>query len=267
MKERALDIANATEDPVQRMNVLREYVQSSVLRSLHECQAFQCLSFVGGTALRFLYDLQRYSEDLDFSLESPAGYEPKDWLGKLRRDLGFAGFDAEVTWNDRKPVHTGWVRVAGILSEAGLSPIPGQKLSVKAEIDTRPPQGARTENRIVNRHFLIAFRHHDLPSLMSGKVHALIARSYAKGRDWYDLVWYGTRTPPVEPNQQLLQAALDQTEGVGAHDAARWREMVLKVLCELDVRAIRNDVAPFLETPTDANLLSESNLRRVLEEE
>ena len=159
----------------------------------------------------------------------------------------------------------GWVRIADVLNEVELSPLPEQKLSVKVEIDTSPTAGATTENRVVNRHFLIAFRHHDLPSLMAGKVHALVARSYPKGRDWYDLLWYGSQSPSVEPNHRLLQAALDQTEGSGKHDATRWREMVQSILGWLDVLAIRNDVAPFLEQRSEADLLTEEHLRKVLQ--
>ena len=261
MRERALEIAKASDHPAQRTNVLREYVQASVLRSLHEIQAFQSLSFVGGTALRFLFELQRYSEDLDFSLESPDRYQPKKWLGKLKRDLTFSGFDPDITWNDRKSVHVGWVRIPGLLREAGLSDIPDQKLSIKIEIDTHPPGGAETENRIVNRHFLIAFRHHNLPSLMAGKIHALIARSYSKGRDWYDLVWYCSKSPRVEPNGVLLQAALDQTEGEGTYDASRWFETILAAVDEIDLKVIRDDVSPFLERPQEAELLTRDNLR------
>ena len=265
MKTRALELATATTDPVQRLNVLREYVQASVLRSYHESEAFQSISFVGGTALRFLYGLQRFSEDLDFALETAHGYSPDDWVAKLRRDLGFAGFDASVTWNDRETVHVGWVRIAGLLSEAGLAPLPDQKLSVKLEIDTRPPEGARTENRVVNRHFLVAFRHHDLSSLMAGKIHALAARAYTKGRDWYDLLWYRAQSPPVDPNLQLLQEALDQTEGAGTHEASDWRQIIGSALDRLDVRNVRADVAPFLERNEEADLLSEENLRQMLE--
>lgn len=265
MKARALELADAVDDPGQRLNVLREYIQASVLRSLHESQAFQTLCFVGGTALRFLYDLQRYSEDLDLSLESGTGYSPREWLAKLERDLAYAGFDATIAWNDRKTVHVGWVRIAGLLHETQLAALPEQKLSIKIEIDTRPPSGADTDNRVVNRHFLVAFRTYDLPSLMAGKVHALIARSYPKGRDWYDLLWYGSHSPRIEPNHRLLQSALDQTEGVGTHDAARWRDLVRSVLDELDLNALRTDVAPFLERQSDVDLLTVPHLRGVLE--
>ena len=264
MKARALELATATPDPVQRLNVLREYVQASVLRSLHESEAFQAISFVGGTALRFLYGLQRYSEDLDFTVEPGGEYVPGRWVSKLRRDLAFAGFDADVTWNHRKAVQVGWVLVAGVLNEAALAPLPAQKLSVKLEVDTRPPAGAATENRVINRHFLVAFRHHDLPSLMAGKVLALITRAHTKGRDWYDLLWYGSRSPAVEPNPQLLQAALDQTEGTGAYEASCWRELVASMLARIDLRAVRDDVAPFLERPEEAQLMTEANLRQVL---
>ena len=267
MKIQALEIAASLTDPGERLNRLREYLQAFVLRSLHESEAFQCLSFVGGTALRFLYGLPRFSEDLDFSLESVQGYAPQKWLSKLRRDLTFAGFDPTVTYNDRKTVHVGWVRVAGVLHETGLAGLPGQKLSVKIEVDTRPPSGAALENRVVNRYFLVAFRHHDLPSLMAGKVHALCVRKYPKGRDWYDLLWYRAQSPPVNPNLNLLQAALDQTEGARAWPAKQWKETLRKRLKALDVEALREDVASFLERPVDKGLMTKEHLVRAIAED
>ena len=137
-------------------------------------------------------------------------------MAKVKRDLTLAGFRPEVTWNDREVLHTGWVRVAGILHEAGLSALPDQKLAIKVEIDTRPPDGARCERRVVTRHVSFLLQYYDLPSLLAGKLHAAITRDYAKGRDWYDLVWYLSQQPPVEPNLALLQNALDQTRGAVA---------------------------------------------------
>lgn len=141
MKDLAVAIASRHEDPMMRLNVLREYVQAFVLRSLHESEAANSIAFVGGTALRFLEDLPRYSEDLDYSLLSREHYRPLRWFDKIKRDLTAAGFEATVTWNDRRTVQTGWIRIASILKEVGLTEHGDQNLSVKVEIDTNPPDG------------------------------------------------------------------------------------------------------------------------------
>ncbi len=262
MKVEAIRLALRSDDPLQRINILREYVQASALRSLHEARAFERLSFVGGTALRFLFDLPRYSEDLDFSLESSKGYEPLQWMATLKRDLLRQGFEVELSWNDRKNVHVAWIRIAGLLKDAGIVARAEQKLSIKLEIDTRPPGGALMERHLVNRHFVFALRHHDLPSLMAGKVHALLTRSYAKGRDWYDLLWYRSRRPPVEPNASLLEAALLQT---ATTIEGTWREHVAKRLGELDFTALRADIEPFLERRADTAYLTREGLASAIE--
>jgi predicted nucleotidyltransferase component of viral defense system len=264
MKEEALALVRGVPDPAQALNRLREYLQAFVLRSFHESEAFRPLAFVGGTALRFLHGLPRFSEDLDFSLVSGDGYAGKEWMAKVKRDLTLAGFAPEVTWNDRKVVHTGWVRVAGVLHEAGLSAMPTEKLAIKVEIDTRPPAGRRCERRIVTRYVTFLLQHYDLPSLLAGKLHAVITRKYAKGRDWYDLMWYLSQRPPVAPNLPLLQAALDQTQGAGRRDALAWKQLVQERLTALDMRAVSEDVGPFLERPQDAALLTRENLSVML---
>jgi predicted nucleotidyltransferase component of viral defense system len=264
MKEEALALVRGVPDPAQALNRLREYLQAFVLRSFHESEAFRPLAFVGGTALRFLHGLPRFSEDLAFSLVAGDGYAGKEWLAKVKRDLTLAGFDPEVTWNDRKVVHTGWVRVAGVLHEAGLSALPAEKLAIKLEIDTRPPAGAHCERRIVTRYVTFLLQHYNLPSLLAGKLHAVITRKYAKGRDWYDLMWYLSQRPPVVPNLPLLQAALDQTQGSGRLDALAWKQLVQARLTALDMRTISEDVGPFLERPQDAALLTRDNLAALL---
>jgi hypothetical protein len=103
-------------------------------------------------------------------------------------------------------------------------------------------------------------QHFDLPSLPAGKLHAAITRKYAKGRDWYDLLWYLSQRPPVTPNLRLLQNALDQTQGAGRHDARSWRTLVAARLGRIDAHAIAEDVRQFLERPQDAALLTRENL-------
>ncbi len=251
-------------DPARRLNVLREYLQACILRSFHESEAFVCLSFVGGTALRFLYNLPLFSEDLDFSLEHPLGYAPEKWLTKVKTELTLMGFAPTLTWNDRKTVHVAWVKVAALLKDSGLAPLEEQQLSVKLEIDTRPPAGADTLVEMVTRHFLFTVRHHDLPSLMAGKVHALWTRPYPKGRDWYDLIWYRSQRPAVVPNPVLLQQALEQTEGAGVFDATHWQRYALQQLETFDVADLAADVRPFLERPQDADAIKLEHLRSLL---
>jgi len=264
MKEEALALVRGVPDPAQSLNRLREYLQAFVLRSFHESEAFRSLAFVGGTALRFLHGLPRFSEDLNFSLVSGDGYAGKKWMAKVKRDLTLAGFDPEVTWNDRKIMHTGWVRVPGILHDAGLSAMPAEKLAIKVEIDTRPPQGAHCDRRIVTRYMTFFLQHYDLPSLLAGKLHAAITRKYAKGRDWYDLMWYLSQRPPVVPNLPLLQEALNQTREADRLTATSWKELVRERLSALNLKAIRDDVSPFLERPQDAALLTRDNLDGLL---
>ncbi len=264
VKEEAVTLARRVADPAQRLNVLREYLQALVLRSLHESEAFRCLAFVGGTALRFVHSLPRFSEDLDFSQDSGEGYALEKWMGKAKRDLQLAGLDVAVALNDGKTVHTVWIRIAGILKQAGLSGLAGQKLSIKLEVDTRPPVGARTLNQVIQRHRMFAVKCYDLPSLMAGKLHALITRKYAKGRDWYDFLWYRALVPRPVPNLALLQNALDQTEGARAMDSGRWESCVREKIAGLDIVKIRADVQPFLERPADAALLTRENLESLV---
>jgi hypothetical protein len=141
---------------------------------------------------------------------------------------------------------------------------PEEKLSIKLEIDTLPPTGARCERRIITRHMSFLLQYYNLPSLLAGKLHAILNRKYAKGRDWYDLIWYLSQCPPVNPNLSLLQNALDQTQDVGYYDAQSWRELVRERLDSFDIQVIRNDVSPFLERPQDAAPLTRDNLLGLL---
>jgi hypothetical protein len=118
---------------------------------------------------------------------------------------------------------------------------------------------------MITRHRVLALQHYDLASLMAGKVHALLTRSYHKGRDWYDLLWYRGLRPPMEPNRILLQNALDQTLGAGRRNASNWRSDLASVLKEISCTSLQSDVRPFLEHLEDADLLEPENLRSVLE--
>ena len=260
MKAHLLDLVRAA-DPVQARNVAREYLQARILGVLQHEGAMVPLAFQGGTCLRFVFALPRYSEDLDFTLEGdPTRYDLRAWLKAVRAELAREGYEIGLSVQDRRPVHRAFVRVKGILHEAGLSPRRDEVLGVRLEVDTRPPAGAVLETRLVRRHVALRICHHDQASLLAGKLHAILRRPYTKGRDLYDLIWYLSDPTWPAPNLALLDAALRQTEEPGAALKARsWRQAVAARLGVLDWRRAVADVRPFLERTGDVELLTREN--------
>ena len=258
MKEHLLQIVGA-EPVARRANLAREYLHVYVLRLIHDAGAMSDLCFVGGTALRLLHRMPRFSEDLDFS-GNPG--DPSRLFAALARRLGEAGY--RVSLRKRKTtaaVAGAFLRFDGLHRDAGWSPGPRIALSIRLEFDRRPPAGAGIETTLIQRFFPVMLRHHDLPSLLSGKLHAILARPWAKGRDWYDLVWYLTEHRGLEPNRTLLANALRQT----GHEApADWRAAILERLGKLRWTEVLRDVRPFLERQDDLDLLSRDAVAALL---
>jgi len=262
LKDHLLSLAAAQPDRGARLNLVREYLQAHILRSVQEAGAFAAWAFQGGTALRFLHGLGRFSEDLDFALEQPEHDRGLERVARVVvRDLELAGYSAEATLRTGRTVHAAMVKLSGLLHETGLAPERGAKLRVRLELDTHPPAGAVLETRLITRHFPISFRVHDLSSCMAGKIHALFSRPYTKGRDLYDLSWYLTRPERLSPNLELLRKALEQTGWEGpAMELGTWRPVLIDRIESLDWQAVVEDVEPFLEDPRDRQLLDRERL-------
>lgn len=252
--------------PAARRNVVREYLQARLLSVLQRAGAMVPLAFHGGTALRFLYALPRYSEDLDFALERPRqGYELRAWLRAARAALEREGYSVEIKVSERRVVHGAFVRFPGLLHEMALSPHRGEILAVKIEVDTRPPAGAGLETTVVRRHVTLRLQHHDRPSLLAGKLHAVLQRPFTKGRDLYDLLWYLSDPTWPPPNLTLLNNALAQTGWSGPEMCEQnWRRHLGQCLEQLDFRRAVADVRPFLASADEADLLTLENLKRAL---
>jgi hypothetical protein len=181
--------------------------------------------------------------------------------GALRRE----GYAVSAKVGGRGAVRSAFMDFPGLLAELALSPRREEKLSVKLEVDTRPPAGAGLTVTLVRRHVTLRLQHHDKPTLLAGKLHALLSRPYAKGRDVYDLLWYLADPAWPEPNLVMLNNALAQTGWRGKDlEAATWRAAVAERLDSLDWNSVRRDVHPFLERAEEADLLTHANLQRVL---
>lgn len=266
MKEVVRQILASAPDITRRRNLLREYLQARLLQILQEEGAFLEWAFLGGTALRFLYALPRFSEDLDFSAHGPA--ETGRFgarLRKIKQRFSAEAYGVDLRVSEHKVVQSAFVHFRGLPHELELSPHPSETISIKLEVDTQPPEGAGMETSLVRRHVLLNLLHYDQASLLAGKLHALLVRRYTKGRDLYDLVWYLADPSWPEPNLEFLNAALAQTQWSGPKlDAHNWRQVIWEKLAGINWSQAAEDVRPFLERQEEMALITSEQCQKLL---
>jgi predicted nucleotidyltransferase component of viral defense system len=269
MREQIKDIVKINLSRQDNLNRIQEYIQAYFLYILYKKKFYQNLVFTGGTALRFIHKIQRFSEDLDFSLSSKAKkYDFSILLKDVRKEFELSGYGLEIKYKTDKNVHNAFLKFPGILYEVGLSGLKDEKISVKLEIDTNPPQGGIEESTLYNSIFMFYLVHYDLSSLFAGKLHALLTRKYTKGRDWYDLLWYMSKFKDLQPNFIMLNNALMQTQETPVVlSKENWKDELKNVIEELDIEKVRNDVSKFLENHNDVNLLTKENLLNIVKKQ
>jgi predicted nucleotidyltransferase component of viral defense system len=212
MKDFLKQILQDIENPLLARCVIREYLQARLLQSLQGKGVFSAWVFQGGTALRFLYAMPRFSEDLDFALVKPGLSDNfREVLKNVKDVFQSENYDITVKVSDAKTVKSAFIRYAGLLFELGVSPHRSEVISVKVELDTNSPLGAGITSTVVRRYVTLNLRHYDKASLLAGKLHAVLTRRYVKGRDIYDLIWYLSDASWPDPNIELLNNALGQT--------------------------------------------------------
>jgi predicted nucleotidyltransferase component of viral defense system len=245
------------------LRALREIMQEIALLGLWRSKFFEKAAFYGGTALRALYGLDRYSEDLDFSLlEKGDGFALADYTESLKRELASFGFAVEVESRKKRAqtaVQSAFLkadtRTQMITVEFGrglVQQVPrNQVLKIKLEVDTAPPPGFSTEVRYLLRPVPFAVRTFTLPDLFAGKMHAVLCREWksrVKGRDWYDLVWFAAYHP--ELHLAHLEQRMRQTEhweGPTPLTAEGLRDLLAKRIDRIDISQIRREVEPFVK--------------------
>lgn len=247
------------------LRALREVMQEIALLGLWRSKFFENAAFYGGTALRVLYGLDRFSEDLDFSLLKPRkDFALADYAAALKRELASFGFAVEIEGR-RKAVGTAvqsaflkantrteMIRVA--FDQSLVETVPrNQGLKIKLEIDTDPPPGFSTETRYLLRPVPFAVRTFSPPDLFAGKMHAVLCREWksrVKGRDWYDLVWFAARQPALRLSH--LESRMRQTghwTAPAAMTDADLRELLARRIARVDISQIRSEVEPFVNDP------------------
>lgn len=251
-----------TEDHVR---ALREILQEIALLGLWRAKFFEEAAFYGGTALRVLYGLDRFSEDLDFSLLHP---DPEFDLGRyskaLQLEVGAFGFDVEVVQKEKgsgTPIQSAFLKADTLTQllevragEAILGGIPkGKLIKIKLEVDTEPPPGFETDARFLLNPIPFTVRAYSLPDLFAGKMHALLCRRWktrVKGRDWYDFVWFVANHPQLHLahlRERMVQSG-HWPEGEPLTEGA-FRKSLREIIDTVDLSAAKKEVAPFVAHP------------------
>lgn len=243
---------------------LRELIQKICLLGLWRGTFFEHAAFYGGTALRMLYGLDRWSEDLDFSLlEEKPDFRLEAWLNYVRQELEAWGIKAEVDISEKKAsqIESAFIKANTLKTLIDLK-IPRSELSrlhrdevssVKFELDPQPPCGFDSESRFLLEPIPFSVRVMSLPDLFAGKMHAVLARGWAsrvKGRDWYDLIWFVRSGIPL--NLAHLEARLKQSghlEQEKPLDADSFRTLLRDRIGRIDFAQAKQDVLPFIPDP------------------
>jgi len=252
--------------------LLREILQSLTLLGLWRSNFFEHAAFYGGTALRILYGLDRYSEDLDFSLLRPAeNFSFERYKDSIVRELESFGFyiDFEVKKKQTaSQIDSAFIKTNTfnqlIIIEAPeriLSTINKRTiLKIKLEVDTNPPPDFETEMKYVFSPIQFAVRTFTTPSLFAGKMHAVLCRKWKtriKGRDWYDFAWYISQYPKL--NLKHLEARMRQS-GDYKGTAPLTKESLLALLDEMidkfDISKAKEEVAPFVSNARSLDIWS-----------
>ena len=243
------NLHTATEE----LNAIKEIAQEIILYALAKTSFFDHAFFCGGTALRIVHKLNRFSEDLDFSTNIvQKDFQFSDYMDEVLLTLKHYGLDMKV----RKAKDDSFVKARELKEDSDkwtLSFPSNKKLKkvvIKLEIDTNPPKGAVITNVKLNFPLLHQVKIGNPETLFAGKIHALLCRNYMKGRDWYDLLWYIQKGRSI--NYDQLTHALFQ---MGPYAGQNLKEVNSTFIIEelsskilfLDWSRVKLDVERFLQ--------------------
>lgn len=265
---------------ITKQTKVREILQQMALLGLERHGFFEKAAFYGGTALRILYGLDRFSEDLDFTLLKP---DPKfdfaPFLVGMKNELASMGFDMEVTQKSKNietSVISAFMKIntiqlyLAIGDEKGAKLFPhNERVQIKLEIDTQPPCQFRLENRLVlnpTSFYVLTLQKGDL---FAGKMHAILYRAWkgrVKGRDWYDLIWYIQQKIPLKLS--VLEAFMKEAGNLNQEEGLS-RDLLIEKLLEkidsIDWKSAKDDMRSFIPDPERLEIWSAPFFKAVIE--
>jgi predicted nucleotidyltransferase component of viral defense system len=248
----------------------REIMQEITLAGLSRTDFFEKAAFYGGTALRIFYDLDRYSEDLDFSLLKPdSNFSIEPYFNAILNEFKSLGLTVSITEKKKTrqtaidsaflKAETIWKEIVleDIIKEIGVRS--NRTLKIKIEVDRQPPLNFATEAKLVLRPFSFYVKCFTKPCLFSGKMHALLFRKWqnrVKGRDWYDLEWYIKKGIPLDVNHFLARAKDTNDWQEDSISAEQILELLEQKINSVSFSSIKEDVVRFIRNDAALSIWS-----------
>jgi predicted nucleotidyltransferase component of viral defense system len=249
----------ATKDDLN--NATHEVMQQITLAGLHRNGFFDKAAFYGGTCLRIFHGLQRFSEDMDFSLLQPdKNFALENYFDPIISE--FKAFGKEVVINKKMKTTQTNVESAFLKENTEIYDLQfttEKRIKIKIEVDTQPPSAFTTEYKLLLLPFSFMTRCYSLSDLYAGKMHAFLFRNWqnrVKGRDWYDLEWYVRNN--VALNFNHLQKRTEQINALSEKEFTPdiFKKMLKERIEKTNIEAVKNDVRPFLKNPQEMEIWS-----------
>jgi predicted nucleotidyltransferase component of viral defense system len=246
----------ATEQ--QKRNAIFEVNQQIILAGLYAGGFFESAAFYGGTCLRIFHGLQRFSEDMDFSLLAPdENFDFSKYFQPIVDAFALVGREVEITKKDKKSF--GKVESAFLKDNTDVYDVTFQtekSIKIKIEVDTNPPLNFTTEQKLLLQPHSFMTRCFTLPDLFAGKMHALVYRAWknrVKGRDWYDFEWYVRNG--VALDFAHLAERCKQFNGEDITPGS-FKDKLIERLSTADIKQVKEDVLPFVRNPKELDIWS-----------
>ena len=246
----------ATEQ--QKRNAIFEVNQQIILAGLYAGGFFESAAFYGGTCLRIFHGLQRFSEDMDFSLLAPdENFDFSKYFQPIVDAFALVGREVEITKKDKKSF--GKVESAFLKDNTDVYDVTFQtekSIKIKIEVDTCPPLNFTTEQKLLLQPHSFMTRCFTLPDLFAGKMHALVYRAWknrVKGRDWYDFEWYVRNGVALDFAHLAERCKQFNGEDITLES---FKEKLVKRLSTADIKQVKEDVLPFVRNPKELDIWS-----------
>lgn len=270
----------APDSEQELIDALREIMQEITLAALSRTDFFKKAAFCGGTALRILYHLDRYSEDLDFSLlKEDVNFSLEPYFSAIKDEfesLGIRVSIREKKKNIQTAIESAFLKSETIWQELVLEDIIKQagikhsnkNIAIKIEIDKKPPLGFNTEEKLLVRPYSFYVNCFALPDLFAGKMHALLFRKWksrVKGRDWYDMEWYIRKGVPLHLNHFLKRANDTGDWTKKSITRKEFKTLLNQKIDNISISAVKTDVMPFIKDSERLDIWSQAYFKDLLD--